>query len=67
MTMKSNTLQVSDKQYQVKTQYLQLKNMVDTSIKHPISGQSSTVVKGCVYILFDMVDTAFSCGTVLIV
>ena len=28
---------------------------VDTSIKHPISGQSTTVVRGCMYIMFDMV------------
>ena len=26
------------------------KNIVDTSIKHPISGQSITEVKGCMYI-----------------
>ncbi len=35
-------------------------NIVDTSIKHPISGQSTTVVKGCMYIMFDMVDIVFS-------
>ncbi len=36
--------------------------IVDTSIKHPISGQSTTMVIGCMYIKFDMVDTAFSHG-----
>ncbi len=36
--------------YQVKTQYLQIYNRVDTSIKHQISGQSTTVVKACMYI-----------------
>ena len=35
---------------QVKTQYLQIQNIVDTSIKHPISSQSTTVVKDCMYI-----------------
>ncbi len=48
--------------YQVKTQYLQIKTYKDTSIKHPLSAQSTTVVKGCMYIMFDMVDTAFSYG-----
>ncbi len=37
-----------------------IKHIVDTSIKHAISGQSTTVVKGCMYIMFDMVDTVFS-------
>ena len=35
---------------QVKTQYLQIQNIVETSIKHPISSQSTTVVKDCMYI-----------------
>ncbi len=35
---------------QVKTQYLQVKNIVDTSIKHQISGQSTAVIKGSMYI-----------------
>ncbi len=48
--------------HQVKTQYLQISNIVDTSIKHQISGQSTTVVKGCMYIMFDMVDTVFRYG-----
>ena len=34
-------------------------NILDTSIKHQISGKSTTVVKGCMYIMFKMVDTAF--------
>ncbi len=50
---------------QVKTQYLQ--NIVDTSIEHWNSGQSITVVKGCMYIMFNVVDTAFSYWRVLIV
>ena len=36
--------------YKVKTQYLQISNVIDTSInsiKHPISGQSTRVAKGC--------------------
>ncbi len=38
--------------HQVKTQYLQI---VDTSIKHPISGQSTTftVVEGCIFVIVD--------------
>ncbi len=36
--------------HQVKTQYLQIENIVDTSIKYQISGKSTTVVKGCMYI-----------------
>ena len=36
-------------------------NIVDISIKHPISGLSTTVVeKGCMYIMFDMGDAVFS-------
>ncbi len=35
--------------------------------KHQTSGQSITVVKGCMYLMFDMVDTAFSYGRALIV
>ncbi len=40
--------------YKVKRQYVQISNIIDTSIKHPISCQP---VKGC---MFDMVDTALS-------
>ena len=36
----------TDLLYKVKTQYVQISNIVDTSIKHPISDQSTTVVKG---------------------
>ena len=36
--------------YQVKTQYLYIYKKVDTSIEHQISVQSTTVVKGCMYI-----------------
>ncbi len=42
-------------------------NIVDTSIKRQISDQSTTVVKGCMYIMFDMADTAFSYFRALIV
>ncbi len=35
-----------------------MSNIVDTSSKHQISGQSITVVKGS--IMFDMADTALS-------
>ncbi len=52
--------------YQVKMQYLQIQNIVDTSIKCQISDKSTTVVKGCMYICFNVVDTAFSYGRTLI-
>ena len=39
--------------------------LVDPSIKHPISVESITVVKGCMYILIDLVDTVFSYGRAL--
>ena len=45
--------------YQVKTQYVQISNMIDTSIKHPISGQSTPMGKGCMD-MFDIVDTVLS-------
>ena len=34
--------------YKVTTQYVQISNIIDTSIKHPISGQSTPMEKGCV-------------------
>ncbi len=43
---------ITDLPSQAKTQYLQIWNIVDTSIKHPITGQSTTVVKGSMYIWF---------------
>ena len=33
--------------YKVKTQYVQISNIIDTSFKHPISGQSISLIKGC--------------------
>ncbi len=36
--------------HQVKRQCLQILNIIDTSIKYAISGQSTSVVKGCMYI-----------------
>ena len=39
---------------QVKTQYLQISNIVDTYIKYPISGQSTTVVKGCIWLIWQI-------------
>ncbi len=46
--------------HQVKTQYMQIINIVDTSIKHPISDYFTPMVKGYMDIMFDLVDTAFS-------
>ena len=53
--------------YKVKTQYLQILNMIHTSIKHPVSGQSTSMVKECMNIMFDRVDTAFSYWRAVIV
>ena len=41
-------------------QYVQISNLIDTSIKHPISGQSAHMVKDCMDRMFDMVDNTFS-------
>ena len=41
--------------------------IADTSIKSKISGQSTTVVKSAMYVIFDMVDTAFRYGRGLVV
>ena len=47
--------------YQVKTQYVQILNITDTSIKRAMSGQSTPMVQGCTdIIMFVMVDTAFT-------
>ena len=46
--------------HKVKTQYVQLSKIIDTSIKSPISGQSTPMLKGCIDHIFDMVDTAFT-------
>ena len=43
-----------------KTQYVQISNKVDTSIKLTILGQSTYMVKGCMDIMFDIGDAAFS-------
>ncbi len=48
--------------YLVKTQYLQILNI--TSIKRAVSGQSTPMVKCCI---FDMVDTDLNYGRALIV
>ena len=36
--------------HKVKTQYVQISNIVDTSFKHQIFCQSTSMVKGCMYI-----------------
>ena len=51
---------------QSKRLYVQISNIIDTSIKYPISGQSISMVKGCMDICFDMVDTVFSYWRALI-
>ncbi len=38
-------------------QYVQISNLIDTSIKFPISGQSTPMVEDCMDIMFDMADT----------
>ncbi len=44
-----------------------IKHSIDTPSTRQISGQSTTVVKGCMHIMFDIVDTAFSFGRALII
>ena len=36
--------------FKVKVQYVQTSNVIDPSIKHPISGQSTPMVKDCMNI-----------------
>ena len=45
--------------YKVKMQYVQISNTLDTSILHPILGQFIFILKGCMDMIFDMVETAF--------
>ncbi len=54
---RSNTYQCScgyeiHLQYNVKMQYVQISNIIDTSIKHPISITSTPMVKGCMDIVW---------------
>ncbi len=53
--------------YKVKTQYVQISNILDTSIKHTISYQSTSMAKGCINIMYGMVDTTFSYWGALII
>ncbi len=48
-------------------QYVHISNIIDTAIKHSLSGQATPVVEGCMNIMFDMVDTAFTYCRALIV
>ena len=36
--------------YKVRSQYVPISNIVDASIKHPISSQSTPMLKGCMNI-----------------
>ncbi len=40
--------------------YVQISNIIDTSIKHPISGQSTPMLKSCMDIMLGIIDAAFS-------
>ncbi len=57
--------------YKGKTQYVQIWNILDTPIKHPILGQSSPMIKVHMDVIFDMIKqkmyTAFSYWRVLII
>ncbi len=53
--------------HKVKTQYVQILNIVDTSIKHTMPGQSTSMLKDMDIIMFDMLDTAFSYRRPLVV
>ena len=47
--------------YKVKMQYVQISNIIDTSIKHQISNQSTPMIKGCIHgDMLDMGDNPFS-------
>ena len=46
--------------YKATTQYVHISTVIDTSIKHPISDQSTSVVKRLYGHMFNMEDTAFS-------
>ncbi len=65
--MRYSSFQQVLQSHHVKTQYPQIWNIVDTSIKRQISSQSTNGVKGCMYIMFNVVDTAFSYGREVIV
>ncbi len=51
----------------VKMQLLHISNIIIISIKHAFPGQSIPMVNGCIDIMFDMVDIAFSYRKALIV
>ena len=54
--------------YKVKTQYVQISNITDTFITYLLPDTLSTsMVKGCMENMFDMVDTAFSYWKALII
>ena len=48
----------------VKMQYVQIENIVDTSIKRKISGQSTSMLKGCMY-MFDKEDTPYGRASIV--
>ena len=58
-----------EKKKEVRMQYVQIWNIVDTSIsiKHQISGQCTSMLKGYMYMCFDILDAPFSYGRALIV
>ena len=43
-----------------------LSNIRDTSFKHPISGQSTLMVKGCIDIILAVFSTGFLLNTILV-
>ncbi len=45
--------------HKVKSQYVQIQNIVDISLKRQISDQSTSMLKCCMYIMFYMVSTPF--------
>ncbi len=53
------TLEICHTTLPVKTQYLKYKNTVHTFINCKISGQFTPMVKGCMNIMFNGVDSAF--------
>ena len=48
-------------------QYVQISNLIDTAIECPMSDQTTIMVKGCMDIMFVIIDTAFHYNRALIV
>ncbi len=59
LTKDVNDVEEINLSYKVKRQYVQISNVIDTSIKRPTVFQSIHSNGKELYIMFDIVDTAF--------